>query len=77
MYDTSGPYTDPNTSTDIRQGLKALRSDWILGRGDVEELASPSYQPPPVRTVIRMHWRPSVFRMQRAGRYCVLNQVAT
>ena len=47
VYDTSGPYTDPNIDTDIRQGLKPLRSDWILSRGDVEQLAGPSYQPPP------------------------------
>jgi phosphomethylpyrimidine synthase len=46
VYDTSGPYTDPNIDTDIRQGLKPLRSDWILSRGDVEQLAGPSYQPP-------------------------------
>jgi phosphomethylpyrimidine synthase len=45
VYDTSGPYTDPNTHTDIRQGLKPLRADWIRSRGDVEELAAPSYQP--------------------------------
>jgi phosphomethylpyrimidine synthase len=47
VYDTSGPYTDPNSETDIRKGLKPLRLDWIRTRGDVEELASPSYQPPP------------------------------
>jgi phosphomethylpyrimidine synthase len=46
VYDTSGPYTDPSIDTDIRQGLKPLRSAWIRSRGDVEELASPSYQPP-------------------------------
>jgi phosphomethylpyrimidine synthase len=46
VYDTSGPYTDPQAETDIRKGLKALRSEWIRSRGDVEELASPSYQPP-------------------------------
>jgi len=46
VYDTSGPYTDPHAETDIRKGLKALRSDWIRSRGDVEELAAPSYQPP-------------------------------
>jgi len=45
IYDTSGPYTDPSVNTDIRQGLKPLRLDWIKGRGDVEELAGPSYQP--------------------------------
>jgi phosphomethylpyrimidine synthase len=45
VYDTSGPYTDPQAETDIRKGLKALRLDWIRSRGDVEELAAPSYQP--------------------------------
>jgi len=37
VYDTSGPYTDMNVKTDIRQGLPALRHKWILARGDVEE----------------------------------------
>jgi phosphomethylpyrimidine synthase len=46
VYDTSGPYTDPNAQTDIRQGLKPLRLDWIRSRGDTEELPAPSYQPP-------------------------------
>ena len=46
IYDTSGPYTDPNVQTDIRQGLRPLRQDWIRGRGDVEELASSSYVAP-------------------------------
>ncbi|MBA4760152.1 phosphomethylpyrimidine synthase ThiC [Sphingosinicella sp.] len=36
VYDTSGPYTDPNARIDIHAGLPALRRDWILGRGDVE-----------------------------------------
>ncbi|MBM3942191.1 MAG: phosphomethylpyrimidine synthase ThiC [SAR202 cluster bacterium] len=42
LYDTSGPYSDPNASLDVRQGLPALRRPWILGRGDVEEYASAS-----------------------------------
>jgi phosphomethylpyrimidine synthase len=46
VYDTSGPYTDPNVKTEIRRGLQALRADWIHARGDVEELSAPSYQPP-------------------------------
>ncbi len=37
VYDTSGPYTDANVVTDVRQGLKPLRLPWILERGDVEE----------------------------------------
>jgi phosphomethylpyrimidine synthase len=46
VYDTSGPYTDANSQTDIRRGLKPLRLDWIRSRGDTEELPGPSYQPP-------------------------------
>ncbi|MET3713235.1 phosphomethylpyrimidine synthase [Sphingomonas trueperi] len=36
VYDTSGPYTDPDARIDIMAGLPAIRRDWILGRGDVE-----------------------------------------
>jgi len=38
VYDTSGPYTDPDVPIDISQGLSELRKSWILKRGDVEEL---------------------------------------
>ena len=38
VYDTSGPYTDPSVEIDVNQGLPALRKDWIVNRGDVEEL---------------------------------------
>ena len=37
VYDTSGPYTDPNVAIDVRKGLHPLRRSWILERGDVEE----------------------------------------
>ena len=37
IYDTSGPYSDPSASLDLRQGLPALRREWIMSRGDVEE----------------------------------------
>lgn len=37
VYDTSGPYTDPDVRIDIAAGLPALRCDWIRARGDVEE----------------------------------------
>src|SRR6059036_2123991 len=42
LYDTSGPYTDPDARTDIKMGLPPLRLPWILGRADVEELSGPS-----------------------------------
>ncbi len=38
VYDTSGPYTDPAATIDVRKGLPALREDWIAERGDSEEL---------------------------------------
>jgi phosphomethylpyrimidine synthase len=37
VYDTSGVWTDPATKCDVREGLPALRRDWIVSRGDVEE----------------------------------------
>ncbi len=40
VYDTSGPYTDPDASIDIRKGLPALRAPWIAERGDTVELAA-------------------------------------
>ncbi|MDR5756612.1 phosphomethylpyrimidine synthase ThiC [Caballeronia sp. LZ035] len=39
VYDTSGPYTDPDAKIDIRSGLPALRGAWIEQRGDTEALA--------------------------------------
>ena len=36
LYDTSGPYTDPDFTPDLKQGLPPLRRHWILSRGDVE-----------------------------------------
>jgi phosphomethylpyrimidine synthase len=42
VYDTSGPYTDPNIPIDIYKGLQPIRQEWILSRGDVVELNGPS-----------------------------------
>jgi phosphomethylpyrimidine synthase len=44
VYDTSGPYTDPDVDIDIHQGLAPLREVWIGARKDTEELASRSSQ---------------------------------
>jgi phosphomethylpyrimidine synthase len=40
VYDTSGPYTDPNIDIDLKKGLPRLREEWIVKRGDVEQLDS-------------------------------------
>lgn len=45
VYDTSGPYTDPDARIDIMAGLPQLRRDWIIGRGDVEEYDARAIQP--------------------------------
>ncbi|GAB5437864.1 phosphomethylpyrimidine synthase ThiC [Falsiruegeria mediterranea] len=37
VYDSSGPYTDPDVQIDIKQGLTPLRRAWIEARGDVED----------------------------------------
>jgi len=42
VYDTSGPYTDPSITIDLRHGLPALREAWIEARGDTERLDGPS-----------------------------------
>ncbi|HSH71717.1 MAG TPA: phosphomethylpyrimidine synthase ThiC [Methylophilaceae bacterium] len=42
VYDTSGPYTDPEVSIDIRNGLPAMRAKWIEERNDTEQLDGPS-----------------------------------
>ncbi|RFP10713.1 MULTISPECIES: phosphomethylpyrimidine synthase ThiC [unclassified Duganella] len=43
VYDTSGPYTDPDAVIDIRSGLAATpRLPWILERNDTEELDGPT-----------------------------------
>ncbi|KKC25482.1 phosphomethylpyrimidine synthase ThiC [Sphingomonas sp. SRS2] len=45
VYDCSGPYTDDNARIDIMAGLPALRRDWIMARGDVEEYEGRGVKP--------------------------------
>ena len=40
VYDTSGPYTDPDFNLDVRKGLDKYREQWIESRGDTEVLES-------------------------------------
>src|SRR5882672_6259030 len=42
VYDTSGPYTDPEAKIDIRAGLVPVRANWIRERADTEELPGPT-----------------------------------
>ena len=36
IYDTSGPYSDPNIEIDLRKGLPCIRQPWIDGRKEGE-----------------------------------------
>jgi phosphomethylpyrimidine synthase len=42
LYDTSGPYSDPDVVVDVRAGLAPLRARWIAERNDTVELTQPS-----------------------------------
>jgi len=45
VYDTSGPWGDPSATPDVRDGLPALRREWITARGDVEEYQGRAVKP--------------------------------
>lgn len=61
VYDTSGPWGDAALKIDIRKGLPALRTPWILERGDVETVPA-SYVVPETKTAC------NVEQFNRAGR---------
>jgi phosphomethylpyrimidine synthase len=44
VYDTSGPYTDTEVEIDVKKGLPRLREEWILKRGDVQQLTDVTSQ---------------------------------
>jgi phosphomethylpyrimidine synthase len=46
VYDTSGPYTDPDMQISLSEGLPALREPWIASRGEYDRV-EPSYRPVP------------------------------
>ncbi|MFJ8256469.1 phosphomethylpyrimidine synthase ThiC [Peribacillus asahii] len=45
VYDTSGPYTDPQVKIDIEKGLPSVRSEWIRNREDTEEYIGREIKP--------------------------------
>lgn len=38
IYDTSGPFSDPTVTIDLKKGLPRMRESWIQNRGDVEQM---------------------------------------
>ncbi len=45
IYDTSGPWGDPDFKGDVRRGLPPIRRQWVLARGDVEEYEGRAVRP--------------------------------
>lgn len=45
VYDTSGPYTDPDVAIDVEKGLPRLREAWVKERGDVEQYQGRDVRP--------------------------------
>jgi phosphomethylpyrimidine synthase len=58
LYDTSGLYTDPDYTPDVKQGLPPLRRHWVLSRADVEPGASGRWglRAKPGHRVTQMHY---------------------
>ena len=38
IYDTSGPFSDPDVKIDLKKGLPRMREEWVEKRGDTEVL---------------------------------------
>ena len=55
VYDTSGPWGDPDLAPDVRQGLAALRENWVLRRGDVESYEGRDVRPEDNGYLSRVH----------------------
>ena len=66
VYDTSGPYTDPDCAIDVTKGLAPLRAQWIDERGDVEHLSQPT-RPQPDRIMAREGQLQSQHQIRRAN----------
>ena len=45
VYDTSGPYTDPNVEIDVEKGLARHRTEWVKARGGVEDYEGREVRP--------------------------------
>ena len=45
VYDTRGPWGDPEATCDVRMGLSPVRESWILERGDTEEYQGRNIKP--------------------------------
>ncbi len=74
VYDTSGPFTDPEVGVRLTRGLPALRSDWIKERQDTETLTerSSEYARACEKDLLTFNLRfpsPPISRRTRSGEY--------
>ena len=70
VYDTTGPYTDPEVTIDVEQGLARTRIEWVRERGGVEDYEGRPVQPVDNGNVTGKHLArnfPSVHRPLRAA----------
>ncbi len=58
VYDTSGPYSDPNYTADLKKGLPKLRHPWLEAQGDTEYLPNSKImlKAKPGKNVSQMHY---------------------
>lgn len=84
VYDTSGPYTDPQVQVDIEHGLPPLRADWLDARADTAlqdapVMAAPSLpgaQPAPGPTRVRRAQDGAVTQLAYARRGIITDEMA-
>jgi phosphomethylpyrimidine synthase len=70
VYDTTGPYTDPDVTIDVEQGLARTRVKWVRERGGVEDYDGRPIQPVDNGNVSGKHLArnfPTVHRPLRAA----------
>ena len=70
VYDTTGPYTDPEVAIDVEQGLDRTRLDWVRERGGIEDYEGRPIQPVDNGNVSGKHLArnfPTVHRPLRAA----------
>ena len=76
VYDTSGPWSDPDFHGDVQQGLPALREKWIRARGDVEEYDGRKIQPIDDGYLSGKHAAEAAARFGRAPSHAALVRAA-
>ena len=80
VYDTSGPFTDPAVTIDLRKGLARVREPWVVERGDVEQLPELSSEYGRARLAdlrlekLRLHSRQKPYRAKRGQNVTQMHQ---